>query len=99
ALRIFDQCSRLIKAHGLIVEHGGGESREVMAFQKSAGVGDQGKTGGVRFWKAVQCKRSDGLHNFVLRFSSDSLGLHATTEFDFDFFHAGFGTLEAESPA
>src|ERR1035441_9356422 len=53
ALRVFDENGGGIKAHGLVVEHGASEGRQVMALQIRAGVGQQRKTGGVRFRKAV----------------------------------------------
>src|SRR5712692_9952667 len=42
-LSVFDDGRRAIKTHRLVVEQGGGESSQVMAFEVGAGVGEQGE--------------------------------------------------------
>src|SRR5712664_1894259 len=64
---------RLIEPHGLVVEHGGSERRKVVAFQEGAGIGDESKTGSVRFRKSIEREGSNGLNDPVLRGSFNSL--------------------------
>ena len=99
SLRIFDQDSRRVKAHGLIVENGRGESGEEVAFQIGAGVGDQGKAGGVGFRKTVERERSDGLDDTILGFAGDAIFGHAGAQLAFHFFHAFFRAFETEGAA
>ena len=70
-----------------------------MAFQKGAGIGKQCKTGGMRFRKAIQRKRGDGLDNAILRLACDAVAIHSFTQLHFHFPHSFFGTLEAKGPA
>ena len=98
-LRVLDQSGGLIETHGLIVEHGGGERGQIVAFQVSAGIGDESEASGVGFRESIESERSDGLNDFILRFAGDAFRVHAAAQLDFDFFHAGFGAFEAESAA
>src|SRR5260370_9613627 len=89
----------LIEPHGLVVQHGGSERRKVMAFQEGAGIGDESKTGGVRFRKSIEREGRNGLNDPVLRGSGNSLRLHSTAQFDLPFFHPGLRAFESEGPA
>src|ERR1700722_162982 len=95
-LCIFHQGRGAVKTHGLIVQNCGGKSGQIVALQISAGIADQRKTGGVRFGKSVQRERGDGLNDSVLYAWSDSLLVHATTQFFLNVFHARRGAFEAE---
>ena len=54
------------KAHRLVVEQGRGESRQVMALEIRAGVGDQREAGRVRLGKSIKRERSDACTICVL---------------------------------
>src|SRR3954465_10134457 len=96
ALGIFHQCGRMVETHRLIVKYGRRKCREVMAFKISARVGEQRKTGGVRFRKSVERERRNGLDNLILHATHDAVLLHASPEFHFNVAHTRFRTLEAE---
>jgi len=98
-LRIFGDGRRRIKSHGLVVEQSSGKRGEVMAFQISAGIGDQREAGGVRFGKSVERERGDGKNDFFLSFRRDSVLRHAGAQPGFDFLHACLRALEAHSTA
>ena len=66
-LRVFHQRRRMIKSHGLIIEHRRGKRGEIVAFQIRAGIRDQRKTRRMRFGKSIQRERRDRLHDRVLR--------------------------------
>jgi hypothetical protein len=99
ALRVLDQSCWAIEAHRLIIQHGRGECRKIVAFQKRTGVGDESKTRRMRFREAIQSKRGDGEDDLVLCFADDTLRCHPTAKFDFNLFHARFRTLEAQRAA
>jgi hypothetical protein len=82
ALRVFDQDGGRVKPHRLIVQHGAGEFRQVVALQVSAGVSDHRETGGVRFGEAVERERRDGANDILLCLAGDSIALHPGTQFD-----------------
>src|SRR5258708_20040957 len=83
----------------MIVQHGGSERRKVVAFQEGAGVGDESKTGSVRFRKSIEREGSNGLNDSVLRGPGNSLRLHSTAQFDLHFFHPGLAAFESEGTA
>ena len=97
-LRVFHQGCGRIKSHGLIVQHRRGKRRQVMAFQIRAGIREQRKTGGMRFRKSVQRKRSDRLHNAILRLVMNSILRHAHPQFSLHFFHPFLGPLRPKRP-
>src|SRR6266699_5525710 len=70
-----------------------------MAFQISAGVGNQREAGSVGFWKSVECEGSDGEHDLLLRFLRDAIALHAGAELGLDFLHSFFRALESHGAA
>src|SRR5580700_6082919 len=53
ALCVAYQRVGLIEPHGLVIQNGSGESSQVTAFQKSAGIGKQRETCGVGFRKSI----------------------------------------------
>ena len=53
-LRVFHQCGGAVKAHRLVVEHGGSESSQIMAFQIGARVCNKREAGGMGFGKTVK---------------------------------------------
>src|ERR1700741_5427881 len=89
-LRIFNESKWLIKTHRLIVENRGRECCQVIAFQISAGIRNQGKTGRVRFGKTVKRKRTDGQYDLFLRLSRDPVLSQPLSQFYFNRFHASF---------
>ena len=99
ALRVFHQRGGRVEPHGLIVQDGRGERRQVMALQIRAGIGDQREAGRVRFGKSVQRERGDRLHDAILRLADDAVGGHAGAQPRLDFLHARFGALESHGAA
>src|SRR5712672_3987813 len=95
SLGIFNNRKRLIKTHRLIIEGGGGKRRQVVTLEKSTGISNQGKAGGVRFRKTVECERSDGLYYFVLRLTGNSLRGPPPPQFHFNLLHACFRPFES----
>ncbi|TSE33060.1 hypothetical protein Tchar_01868 [Tepidimonas charontis] len=63
AARILNQLRRRVKTHRLGVEQTGQKRLGLMAFQPGAGVGQQRKTGGVAFRKAVAAKAANLAHD------------------------------------
>jgi hypothetical protein len=94
-LRVFDQDGGRIKTHGLVVEQGAGECRQVMALQIRAGVSQQREAGGVRFGETVERECGDGAHYIVLHLAAYAGALHARAQLHFDLSHAFFRALEA----
>ena len=95
ALGVLHNRRRAVKAHGLVVEQRGGERREIMALEISAGIGEQREAGGVRFWKAVERERGDGLDDLLLGRARDPVALHAGAQLLLDLFHARLRAFEA----
>src|SRR5580658_10778559 len=89
----------MIKTHWLIIQERRRKRRQVMAFQVSAGIGDQGKTCGMRFGKSIKSKRSNRPDDLLLCFAEDSVTLHASAQLFFDPFHSRFRTFEAHRAA
>src|SRR5713101_9445050 len=89
----------MIKTHWLIIQERRRERSQIMAFQISAGIRNQGKAGGMRFRKSIKSKRSYRLDDLLLRFTQDSVARHAGTQLFFDRFHSRLGTFEAHGAA
>src|ERR1019366_3450476 len=72
------------------------KSRQVVALEIGAGVGDQRKTGGVRLGESIERERSNRKDDLLLRFGRDAIALHARAQLDLDIAHAHLAALEAE---
>ena len=96
SLCVLNDREGLVEPHRLVVQGRCGERRQIMTFNIRTGVGNQSKTSGVRFGKAVQRKRSNRLHYLILGFTCNAFMIHAAPQFYFDFLHARFGSFEAK---
>src|SRR5258708_20286493 len=89
----------MVKTHRLIIQERRRERGQVMTFQISAGICNQGKAGGMRFRESIKSERSNRLDDLLLGFTEDSVARHAGTQLFFDRFHSRLGTLEAHRPS
>ncbi len=87
-LEILHQRSGRIEPHRLAIQQRRQERRGVVRLQVGAGIHKQGKTGCVRFGKAIQRKRGDRTHDTLFRLPLNAVGAQAHAELGFDGFHA-----------
>jgi len=99
ALRVFHQCGRRVKSHGLIVEDRGGAIGQVVAFQIRARIRDHRETGGVRFGESIERKRSNRQNDFFLRLRRNSILRHPRSQSGLDLTHARLRPLESHGAA
>src|SRR5580704_17651041 len=98
-LGVFDNRRRVIEPHRLIVEQSRRKRRQIMTLEISAGIGDQGTTGGVRLGKPIERKRGDGKNNLLLGCRRDAIALHTFPQLYLDVAHALFAAFKTKSPA
>src|SRR5580658_9377086 len=76
-LCIFYQYSRRIKTHRLIIKNGAGKRGQITHLEVSGSIRNQRKTGGMRFWEAVEREGSNVLDYVFLGSCIDSILGHA----------------------
>ena len=97
-LRVFHQRRRIVKTHGLVVQHGRRERRQIVALEIGAGIGNQREAGRVRFRKSIQREGRDRLNNLLLRIGANTVGSHSLAQLDLQFSHSGLRTAHAHGP-
>jgi len=98
--RIFCDRGWRIKAHRLVVEQGGGKGGEIVAFQISAGIGNQREAGG-RAIREIRRARKDVIERIIssCAFGEIPFCVIPARSFGFDVPHAGLRPFEAHGAA
>ncbi len=82
--RIGNQLRRRIETHGLTVEQGTGKRRGVVTLQPRGGIGQQRKTGGVGFGKAVFAEALYLVKDLLCEMLRIAARLHTRQQFFFE---------------
>ncbi len=85
--RVLDEHGSRVEAHGLVVQDGRGEDRQVVELQPRRGIGDQCEAGGMGLREAIERKRADGADDLFLRMGVNVVGVHAGPELDLECLH------------
>ena len=83
ALGILHQLGRRVETHGQGIEQAAVKGCRLMAFQPGGNVDQQGKTGGVRFGKAVLSKALHLIENTLGEFFAVATFEHAVNQLRF----------------
>ncbi len=73
-MRVLDEHGSRVEAHGLVVQDGRGEDRQVVELQPRRGIGDQCEAGGMGLREAIERKRADGADDLFLRMGVNVVG-------------------------
>ena len=99
ALRVLDQCRRMVEPHRLVVQQRGIEGGRIVDLQIRAGIDDEREARRVRLGKPIERKRRDRQHDRIGGRADDAVGRHAGAQLALDLLHPLLRPLESHRPA